>query len=76
MDAATGRQTDALTFFAELSEAPYRYDFYETLRRIECLFADRPRWGEAKLPAIRAALRGRLITGLITSEATAEQLLG
>jgi type VI secretion system protein ImpH len=51
MDAASRRQTDALTFFAELSEAPYRYDFYETLRRIECLFADRPRWGEAKLPA-------------------------
>ncbi|WP_108502975.1 sugar-binding transcriptional regulator [Paracoccus indicus] len=31
--------------------------------------------GTAKLPAIRAALKGRLITGLITSEATAERLL-
>lgn len=31
--------------------------------------------GEAKLPAIRAALRGRLVNGLITSEATAERLL-
>ena len=51
MDAATGREADALAFFAELSEAPYRYDFYQTLRRIECLYGDRPRWGEAKLPA-------------------------
>lgn len=31
--------------------------------------------GAAKLPAIRAALKGRLISGLITSEATAERLL-
>lgn len=31
--------------------------------------------GQEKLPAIRAALRGRLVNGLITSEATAEKLL-
>ncbi len=31
--------------------------------------------GEAKLVALRAALRGRLVNGLITSEATAEHLL-
>nr|WP_111298469.1 sugar-binding transcriptional regulator [Paracoccus saliphilus] len=31
--------------------------------------------GQAKLPAIRAALNGRLINGLVTSEATAERLL-
>lgn len=31
--------------------------------------------GEAKLPAIRAALRGGLVNGLITSEATADSLL-
>lgn len=31
--------------------------------------------GEAKLPAIRAALIGGLVNGLITSEATAERLL-
>ncbi|MBW7057229.1 sugar-binding transcriptional regulator [Paracoccus bogoriensis] len=40
---------------------------------------ERPVWamasGQAKLAAIRAALRGRLVNGLITSEATAEQLL-
>ena len=31
--------------------------------------------GEAKVPAIRAALVGRLVNGLVTSEATAERLL-
>jgi type VI secretion system protein ImpH len=50
MDAATGRQADAVAYFAELREAPYRHDFYETLRRIECLYANHPRWAEAKLP--------------------------
>lgn len=31
--------------------------------------------GEAKVPAIRAALRGRLISAVVTDEATAERLL-
>jgi type VI secretion system protein ImpH len=50
MGAAVGRETDALAFFAALAEAPYRYDFYQTLRRLECLFGDKPRWGEALRP--------------------------
>jgi type VI secretion system protein ImpH len=51
MGAAMGRETDAVTFFAELADAPYRHDFYQTLRRIECLYAAKPRWGEALLPS-------------------------
>jgi type VI secretion system protein ImpH len=50
MDAALGRQADALAFFEALAEAPYRYDFYQTLRRLECLYADKPRWGSALRP--------------------------
>jgi type VI secretion system protein ImpH len=50
MGAAVGRETDALAFFAALAEAPYRYDFYQTLRRIECLYDTKPRWGEALRP--------------------------
>jgi type VI secretion system protein ImpH len=50
MGDAAGRQTDALTFFAELAAAPYRYDFYQTLRRLECLHQDKPRWGRALRP--------------------------
>jgi type VI secretion system protein ImpH len=50
MGDSAGRQTDTLTFFAELTAAPYRYDFYQTLRRLECLFDDKPRWGRALRP--------------------------
>ena len=31
--------------------------------------------GEAKLPALSAALRGRLVNGLVTNEVMAERLL-
>jgi type VI secretion system protein ImpH len=50
MGAAVGREADALAFFAALAEAPYRYDFYQTLRRLECLYDAKPRWGEALRP--------------------------
>ncbi len=50
MEPAMGRETDALVFFADLAAAPYRHDFYQTLRRIECLYADKPRWGRALRP--------------------------
>jgi type VI secretion system protein ImpH len=50
MDATVGRETDALTLFASLAEAPYRYDFYQTLRRLECLYDTKPRWGHARRP--------------------------
>jgi type VI secretion system protein ImpH len=50
MAAALGRETDALAFFEALAEAPYRYDFYQTLRRLECLYSDNPRWGRALRP--------------------------
>jgi type VI secretion system protein ImpH len=33
-----------------LASAPYRHDFYQTMRRLECLFADKPRWGQALRP--------------------------
>jgi type VI secretion system protein ImpH len=51
MGAAMGRETDAVAFFAELADATHRYDFYQTLRRIECLYATKPRWGEALRPS-------------------------
>jgi type VI secretion system protein ImpH len=50
MGSAVGRQADALAFFAELAAAPYRHDFYQTLRRLECLHDDKPRWGRALRP--------------------------
>lgn len=50
MATSLGRETDAVAFFAALADAPYRYDFYQALRRLECLYADKPRWGQALRP--------------------------
>jgi type VI secretion system protein ImpH len=50
MDAKLGHETDALSFLAELAREPYRYDFYQTMRRLECLYDHKPRWGAALRP--------------------------
>lgn len=50
MDATVGREADAVAFLGALAEAPHRYDFYDALRRLECLYADKPRWGRAVRP--------------------------
>src|SRR5688572_24060869 len=50
MGATVGRETDAVAFLAELAATPYRFDFYQTLRRLECLYGAQPRWGEALRP--------------------------
>lgn len=50
MAGADRRTTDAVAFFAALADAPYRYDFYQTLRRLECLYSEKPRWGSALRP--------------------------
>jgi type VI secretion system protein ImpH len=50
MGATGGRETDAVAFLAELAATPYRFDFYQTLRRLECLYYAQPRWGEALRP--------------------------
>ena len=50
MGAAVGRETDTLAFLERLADAPYEYDFYQTLRRLECFYGDQPRWAEAHRP--------------------------
>jgi type VI secretion system protein ImpH len=50
MVAEMGRETDAITFFASLAAEPYRHDFYQVLRRLECMYADKPRWGHGLKP--------------------------
>lgn len=50
MGATLGRETDAVAFLSELAAAPYRYDFYQTLRRLECLYDQKPRFGRALRP--------------------------
>ena len=50
---------DPLTFFRQLEAQPYRYDFFHTLRRIECLFPTLARIGTALRPADEAIRLGQ-----------------
>ncbi|MEO6236190.1 MAG: type VI secretion system baseplate subunit TssG, partial [Vicinamibacterales bacterium] len=59
MDAKLGNSTAALSFLEALSREPYRYDFYQTLRRLECLYADRPRWAMARRPSAEPVRLGQ-----------------
>jgi len=49
--------TDALThagreaLLGAIAEAPWKHDFFQALRRLECLYPERPRWGSALKPA-------------------------
>ena len=45
---------DHLSFFRALENKPYQYDFYQALRRIECLFHQMPRIGQALRPVDEA----------------------
>ena len=48
--------TDALThagreaLLGSIAEAPWKHDFFQSLRRLECLYSERPRWGAALKP--------------------------
>jgi type VI secretion system protein ImpH len=50
MDTQAGTSADTLKFLRELEESPYRYDFFMALRRIESMYGDKPRLGEAARP--------------------------
>lgn len=49
-DAAGARDIKAAEFFHALQQHPYRYDFFQTMRRIETLFPNKPRYGAALRP--------------------------
>ena len=51
MAATTGTSADALKFLQELEESPYRHDFFITLRRLESMYPDKPRFGTAARPS-------------------------
>ncbi|MBC7944050.1 MAG: type VI secretion system baseplate subunit TssG, partial [Burkholderiales bacterium] len=50
---------DPLNFFRELEQKPYNYDFFQALRRIDCLFPSKPRTGQALKPAEEAVRLGQ-----------------
>jgi len=49
--APNGRAPARVALFEALAEAPWKFDFFQALRRIENLFADRPKLGKALRPA-------------------------
>ena len=51
MAASDGRAATQLTLFDALARAPWTFDFFQALRRIESVHADRPRLGKALRPA-------------------------
>ena len=50
MAATDGRASARLALFAALGRAPWTFVFFQALRRIEGLFADKPRLGRALRP--------------------------
>ena len=42
---------DSVALLQALTEAPYRYDFFQALRRLEAACPDKPRLGKGKRPA-------------------------
>ncbi|NTU60140.1 MAG: type VI secretion system baseplate subunit TssG, partial [Deltaproteobacteria bacterium] len=45
MAGQVGTTTAGLTFEEALEREPYRFDFFQALRRLECLYAQKPRLG-------------------------------
>lgn len=42
---------DRVSLLAAIADRPSAFDFHIVLRRLECFFRDRPRWGEAVRPS-------------------------
>ncbi len=51
MGAAMGQPSNHLTYLEALAKQPFAADFFATLRRVESLFPERPRFGRAALPS-------------------------
>ncbi len=50
MGASMRRARDPVALLRELESAPWRHDFYRTLREIECAYPQHPRIGYARRP--------------------------
>lgn len=46
-----GRASDPVAFLEALHREPWSFDFYQAMRRLECLYSNGPRMGEALRPA-------------------------
>ncbi|MCU7921253.1 MAG: type VI secretion system baseplate subunit TssG [Candidatus Thiodiazotropha sp. (ex Dulcina madagascariensis)] len=46
MAGKAGSETNAVSLFNRLQQAPYRFDFYQAMRRLECAYPQEPRLSE------------------------------
>lgn len=53
------KSTDPVAYFRALKEKPYDFDFFQALRRIEALFPEKPRLGQALRPADESVRLGQ-----------------
>ncbi len=51
MASEGGSQTSVVEFLADVSEKPYRYGFFQTVRRINCFYPDKPITGKSNRPS-------------------------
>ncbi|MDH4020668.1 MAG: type VI secretion system baseplate subunit TssG [Xanthomonadales bacterium] len=51
MASESGSETSVIKYLAEISEKPYRYGFYHTVRRINCFYKDKPITGQSFKPS-------------------------
>jgi type VI secretion system protein ImpH len=51
MAGEDGSQTSVVEYLGNVSEKPYRYGFYQTVRKINCFYADKPITGRANSPS-------------------------
>ncbi|MCX9156614.1 type VI secretion system baseplate subunit TssG [Niveibacterium sp. 24ML] len=53
------RQTSRDALLDAISREPWKHDFYQALRRLECLHPEQPRWGRALKPTDEAVRLGQ-----------------
>jgi type VI secretion system protein ImpH len=51
MAAENRTASPAVAFYQALRQTPWAFDFFQALRRLECLHADKPRLGNSRRPA-------------------------
>ena len=51
MASSDGQEPHAVELIERIRRAPYKFEFLQALRRLECLFATRPRLGTSKHPS-------------------------
>ena len=72
MAGADWHSTPAVALLAALEKEPHRFDFFQLMRRVECLQRDIPRLGRAALPRDEAVRIGQPPSAIFAPSTLAE----